>query len=73
MKTTYPKNGNPICPFDKKECTPNNLGFMALDGYLDCHHCERCHNSDKDNNDVRATGGMPFLGYLFTKIKSLFK
>lgn len=36
MKTT-----NPICPFDRKECSPNIHGFMEMDGYLDCTGCNR--------------------------------
>lgn len=34
-------NSNPTCPFDKKECSPNFKGFAEMDGYLDCHNCER--------------------------------
>lgn len=61
-KITYPINGNPICPYSRNEC--NN---QDMDGYTDCSNCsDYC-------NGVRATGEMPFLNWLSTKIKNYFK
>ena len=61
MKNTYPKNGNPICPYTKKDCT-----LQDMDGYTNCSNC-----SDYGNG-VRATGDMPISGWLITMIKKLF-
>lgn len=59
------RNGNPICPFDKIECTPNLTGFAEMDGYLNCNDCPRYCNG------VRATGGMPNLEILCNSLKRL--
>jgi hypothetical protein len=31
---TYPINGNPICPNDRKDCD-----LQDMDGYTDCDQC----------------------------------
>jgi len=51
MKKTYPINGNPICPFTRKDCN-----IQDMDGYTDCSNCADY------GNGVRATGNMPLLG-----------
>ena len=37
-----PKNQNPTCPYDLKECTHD------MDGYIRCRRCERCHKDNKE-------------------------
>lgn len=44
---------NPTCPFDRKECSPNNQGFAEMDGYLDCNECSRYHNGVKETGALR--------------------
>jgi len=55
------KNKNPICIYDKKECT--NFDSML------CHaECEMC---TRYGNGVRATGEMPALRQFYHTFKSL--
>ena len=60
MKKTYPINGNPICPFIRRDCN-----IQDMDGYTDCSNC-----TDYGNGG-RATGSMPLLGKLFKIIKNI--
>ena len=62
MKKTYPKNGNPICLYDKQNCNEQDM-----DGYTDCTNCSRY------GNGVKATGGMPVLEQLYNFFKRIFK
>lgn len=59
------KTQNPICPFDLKECEQHNE--LTLNG------CTNCHNCDRGNNGVRATGGMPTLEKVVNAVKKLLK
>jgi len=60
-------NNNPICPFDKKDCTPDITGYLEMDGYLDCSGCPRYCNG------VRETGGMPTVETALESIKNMLK
>lgn len=59
MKKTY-SNRNPICPYSKKDCS-----FQDMDGYTNCSNCSSY------GNGVRATGALPILGWIITKLKNL--
>jgi len=55
----------PVCPFDLMPCEQHSE--LTLSG------CTNCHNCDRGNNGVRATGGMPALEKVVNAVKKLFK
>ena len=61
MKNTYPKNGNPICPYSKKDCN-----LQDMDNYTNCSECSEY------GNGARATGEMQILNWFIKIIKKLF-
>lgn len=62
MNKTYPKNGNPICPYSKKECYNQDL-----DGYTDCNNCSSY------GNGVYATGSSHTLHFIVEYFRKIIK
>lgn len=59
------KTNNPICPYD--------LEFCDFHEDISESGCMNCHNCDRSNNNVRATGNMPGLEGIINWILKLFK
>ena len=51
MRKSYSTNGNPICPFSKRDCN-----IQDMDGYTDCTNCSEYGNGASSTGEKLKHG-----------------